>query len=602
MKTQASVPVDRRLTLAHVMNNTGSGQTYNTSERESSLESQLQSLYTPSPEDHFDFSSFLEAPLNTTANITSDWQAPRLGAGDSEAFQRSPPYTSPPPCLSGYTGEATAVSNPVASQADAQPLEDRRGHVQAPSQLLHQYNLPNRTLVSEGQFTAMQPMAHASHGIQHQQTGARNSAYDAFGGLFQDAQSARMYRKTQLRFRRKPYRPPDSDPSIYELKNSRQLQVKRIYDAMTRADAAKDNPGSIAMRRWAHSAFYPAEVVEAFAHKVFDCLLEQAEEGFRGWHHNDYASDERKGEPEDKNVSCAERLENIIQGLEEEKTICEDVITSACQIRMFVNAPRAYARRKEANRHGNSKRGKTMAGNPNAGSSTRRARKLSVRQANRSRQSTPSAPPPATANADHVLRDVQPNMQTPASQGPYYHLQQTHRGLSASSAQSPGVNRSPSFNSGYSQPSNMMSPPQPAAVNSPFAPASGQHYTGSPFMSPEPASGRRGGAATQMTSSTQYNEDPFASSWAPTDLMGNSSYNIHGSEELGMNNWDLTNADMKSTTTPLKQEDRHQDDFSPTRGLGADYNIDPIFQTYWDNQHNVQPFPSDALNPHEQKQ
>ncbi|KAF2750321.1 hypothetical protein M011DRAFT_397460, partial [Sporormia fimetaria CBS 119925] len=204
----------------------------------------------------------------------------------------------------------------------------------------------------------MQPSAAGSSSLTALQSRSRPSQYSPFRGCFPDSESARDYRIAGTRFDRKPYRPPDNDPSIETLRSSRQIHIQRIYDAMTRSDAAKDNPGSIAMRRWAHSAFYPSALVEAYAHKVFDCLLKQAQEGFRGWNHNDYASDERKGEPEDKNVNCAERLDNIIRGLEEEKTICEDVMTSACQIRMFVNAPRAYARRKEANRHGNSKRGK----------------------------------------------------------------------------------------------------------------------------------------------------------------------------------------------------------------------------------------------------
>ncbi|KAF2180083.1 hypothetical protein K469DRAFT_796981 [Zopfia rhizophila CBS 207.26] len=52
------------------------------------------------------------------------------------------------------------------------------------------------------------------------------------------------------------------------------------------------------------------------------------------------------------------RTQNIITGLEEERTIREDVMTSACQIRMFVNAPQACAQRKVANCNGNSKRGR----------------------------------------------------------------------------------------------------------------------------------------------------------------------------------------------------------------------------------------------------
>ncbi|KAF2268724.1 hypothetical protein CC78DRAFT_607909 [Lojkania enalia] len=187
---------------------------------------------------------------------------------------------------------------------------------------------------------------------------AVESKYTAFQGAFHNSESARQYRKIETRFNRKPYRPPNADDSIDHIRNDRQRHAERIYNAMIHPDAAKDNANSIAMRRWVHSAYYPSQLVEAYAHKILDCLIELAEKGFRGWNHNDYALDERKGEDEDKDATCAERLANIIRGLEEEKTICEDVMNSACQIRMFVNAPRAYAQRKLNNRVGNSKRGR----------------------------------------------------------------------------------------------------------------------------------------------------------------------------------------------------------------------------------------------------
>jgi hypothetical protein len=177
-----------------------------------------------------------------------------------------------------------------------------------------------------------------------------------FQGLFTSSESARNFRKGALRFDRQPYRPPDSDPTIFLIENSRDLHARRIYEAMVRSDAAKDNPKSNAMRRWIEEPFYDSSLVEAYAHRILDALLGQAKDGFRGWKHDDYTQDERKGEIEDTEMSCEERLANVIKALEEEKTICEDVMASACQIRMFVNAPKAYAGRKLNNRIGNSKR------------------------------------------------------------------------------------------------------------------------------------------------------------------------------------------------------------------------------------------------------
>ncbi|KAH7333795.1 hypothetical protein BKA66DRAFT_577553 [Pyrenochaeta sp. MPI-SDFR-AT-0127] len=151
---------------------------------------------------------------------------------------------------------------------------------------------------------------------------------------------------------------------------------------MVRIDKARDNYKSVAMKRWTREPHYPSDLVEAYAHKVFDCLLEQAKDGFRGWHHNDYVVDDRKGNDEDRDIDCEGRLNNIILALEQEKTICEDVMNSACQIRMFVNAPVAYSNRKHQNRIGNSKRPNGGAKEePQPGSRPHKVRKIGDRRA-----------------------------------------------------------------------------------------------------------------------------------------------------------------------------------------------------------------------------
>lgn len=196
--------------------------------------------------------------------------------------------------------------------------------------------------------------------------------FEPFGSLFASSKVARDYRRMATRFEREPYLDPASDPTICEIELDRHMHVERIYNAMIRGDKARDNPGSIAIKRWVIEAQYPANLVEAVAHKVFDILMSQVKYGFRGWVHNDYVADERKGEDIDKDVDCAGRLENIILALEQEKTICEDVMNSACQIRMFVNAPKAYANRKQQNRVGNSKRRKRDTPEPSHAAKSRR--------------------------------------------------------------------------------------------------------------------------------------------------------------------------------------------------------------------------------------
>ncbi|XP_014551373.1 hypothetical protein COCVIDRAFT_60267, partial [Bipolaris victoriae FI3] len=186
--------------------------------------------------------------------------------------------------------------------------------------------------------------------------------YGPFLGRFRTSEDAKVYRREKMRFGRRPWRDPGSDPTITETEHNRAFHVERIYNAMICGDFARDNAKSTALKRWVHEPHYSSDLVEAYAHKVFDCLLEQVKMGFRGWNQNDYVNDERKGEDDDKDIDCAGRLENIIAALQQEKSICENVMSSAGQIRMFVNAPKAYAKRKDQNRVGNSKR-------PNAKSS-----------------------------------------------------------------------------------------------------------------------------------------------------------------------------------------------------------------------------------------
>ncbi|KAG9378239.1 hypothetical protein A1F94_011355 [Pyrenophora tritici-repentis] len=186
--------------------------------------------------------------------------------------------------------------------------------------------------------------------------------YGPFLGRFKDSADAKLHRRTRMRFGRMPWRDPKEDPTIADIELHRTKHVERIYNAMICGEFARDNAKSTALKRWVHEPHYQSDLVEAYAHKLFDCLLEQVKEGFRGWHQNDYVNDERKGEDDDKDIDCAGRLDNIITALQQEKSICENVMSSAWQIRMFVNAPKAYSKRKDQNRVGNSKR-------PNARSS-----------------------------------------------------------------------------------------------------------------------------------------------------------------------------------------------------------------------------------------
>lgn len=132
--------------------------------------------------------------------------------------------------------------------------------------------------------------------------------YGPFLGRFSTSEDAKVYRRNRMRFDRMPWRDPTSDPTIAETESHRDFHVERIYNAMICGDFARDNANSTALKRWVYGAHYESGLVEAYAHKVFDCLLEQVKKGFRGWHQNDYVNDERKGEDDDKDVDCAGRL------------------------------------------------------------------------------------------------------------------------------------------------------------------------------------------------------------------------------------------------------------------------------------------------------
>ena len=260
------------------------------------------------------------------------------------------------------------------------------------------YKLRRRSYSSTSQRSAVTPMSNPPV-VTAYPAEARSTSYLPYRGLFDDSSAAREHRHFSTRFGRHPHIDPAEDATIKEVEDARKHHVGRIYDAMISGDRAQDNAGSIAVKRWVTGAHYKSDLVEAFAHKILDCLLVQVKEGFRGWGHNDYAEDDRKAVADDKEIDCMGRLDNIIEALEREKTICEDVVNSACQIRMFVNAPIAYAARKEQNRIGNSKRGRTRGTDDPNPRPTRRCRTGGRRT--RARSTTASEVPPSRDTTPH---------------------------------------------------------------------------------------------------------------------------------------------------------------------------------------------------------
>jgi hypothetical protein len=244
--------------------------------------------------DIFEFSDYYGAAddgqYKTTTNDAPEYRIPHFGTGSPGTIQYDQQNASVLPRFAARNANAAHSPRGTANSVDfsnvaAQRLETYRGRSQPPSEPQTQYNASPPPLRSDNNFDVRPPLMHSSaysplsySNVNATFTHVSNSSpisqhYTPFQGLFSSCEDARRYRKDATRFDRTPYRPPDSDHSIDEIAGNESFYVKKIYDAMIRDDAAQDNHNSIAMRRWVHSAFYPAELVEAYAHKIYDCLI-----------------------------------------------------------------------------------------------------------------------------------------------------------------------------------------------------------------------------------------------------------------------------------------------------------------------------------------
>jgi hypothetical protein len=277
----------------------------------------------------------------------------------------------------GFGAEGTASQDPqhsgqpwrFATQPDNPLLRGVENYAELPSPSCRDrelmgspaqtYNMHQRSFsLGVPSFAPMPsyPQPSSRHSSAPPRAEGQASAYGPFQRRFEGPEEARQYRRTKTRCGRVPWIKPGEDNTIREVESERGRHVERIYNAMISVHRYRDNKQSTAEKRWVTATHYDPAMIEAYAHRVFDALMEQVKEGYRGWPTNDYVNDERKGEDDDKDADCAMRLDNIIDALELEKTICENVMSSAWQIRMFVNAPKAYSKRKFQNRVGNSKR------------------------------------------------------------------------------------------------------------------------------------------------------------------------------------------------------------------------------------------------------
>jgi hypothetical protein len=439
---------------------------------------------------------------------------------------------------------------------------------------------------------------------------SRQTRYRPYSQLFNSSEDAKRHRHVDTRFNREPYIPQSQDSTIVSIEAERGHHVQRIYNAMTSGNSARDNTGSIAMKRWVHAAHYPANLVEAYAHKVFDCLLAQAKDGFRGWHHNDYVVDDRKGEDEDRDVNCEERLDNIIRALEEEKTICEDVMNSACQIRMFVNAPKAYSNRKHQNRVGNSKRGRAK----DASETNPRASKIQRTSGRQCRSRAAAASDPVVSGREtsrplpqlqepdlptyevassshhvtpHSIQDFESPLQHPSAPTP--HLSLSEPQADPKSTPPPAVSALPRASQADIPMTRMPSMPPP-------------HH--SPFLSPPTFS-----HATYSTPATPLdaNTPPSISPWPSADTtsfppLHSSTETTHPNNPIDAmafpHDWSWPDpkpppsTDVYNNLNPFDPYPSAHDTFTGLpQTAGAENSGILDFQALWESQPGVQAFP-----------
>lgn len=118
-------------------------------------------------------------------------------------------------------------------------------------------------------------------------------------------------------------------------------------------------------------------------------------------------------------------------------------MNSACQIRMFVNAPKAYANRKYQNRVGNSKRGRPK--DSDVGEPSSKARRLNPKQATRTRRSVSNTPTEPSAHVQ--VHSRAPNLLNP----PQSHVRYPTPPYAVNSGSQPMAHMAPLYNRSHVQ-------------------------------------------------------------------------------------------------------------------------------------------------------
>ncbi|KAI1665028.1 hypothetical protein L13192_11147 [Pyrenophora tritici-repentis] len=167
-------------------------------------------------------------------------------------------------------------------------------------------------------------------------------------------QAARNWRR---RSRYPPWKVPEEDDTIQPVMAEQETYIARMMQAMYNQDNVLDNlsfRGRKLFTRGANGA-YPPPDVEAACRCLFDKTLDECNNGYRGAEaHPVYVV-------KDKKLNCEQRMNKVIQALNDWKCICKEVYLDDNKIEALADGPIGVYDSKRNNKSSNLQKKSTTA-------------------------------------------------------------------------------------------------------------------------------------------------------------------------------------------------------------------------------------------------
>ncbi|KAF2659128.1 hypothetical protein K491DRAFT_712904 [Lophiostoma macrostomum CBS 122681] len=148
---------------------------------------------------------------------------------------------------------------------------------------------------------------------------------------------------------------PQCDPTIQVVEANSGFFLRQIVLAMFNQIKTHDQKQSAQSKQFLQGGIDVVSNpdIEATAHEIFYQLMDRCKNGFRGHGLNNDAAKPIAGLEADRDGSCQERVQNVIDALATSKCVCRDVYTETNKIKLLVNAPIAYRKSKSRNEKNN---------------------------------------------------------------------------------------------------------------------------------------------------------------------------------------------------------------------------------------------------------